>query len=295
MNQKVVKIVGNKGLMGKTFEVTETYFSGGDCTEDRFKYAERVTYTVKSKEVEDGVTTVTTTITGAAIALKDNTYNSYKFTCNDKEINDQEFYDISYFDDCTYSETNPNPLQNFKDRIAENDEQPFSLEIDSDFIFDNTEMTYQSSEGCKGISFGLNLAIIIIVVVVIIVIVLIVMFCCKKSNELPITEKEDVEAAEEAAAEEAAAEEAAVEAAAEPAAEPAKPAEVAPAPAPETAPPAPAPAPEAPAPAPEVAPAPAPEPTPAPAPAPEAAPAPAPEPIPVVVTPAPEEAPKVSI
>ena len=293
MNQKVVKIVGNKGLMGKTFEVTETYFSGGDCTEDRFKYAERVTYTVKSKEVEDGVTTVTTTITGAAIALKDNTYNSYKFTCNDKEINDQEFYDISYFDDCTYSETNPNPLQNFKDRIADNDEQPFSLEIDSDFMFDNTEMSYQSSEGCKGISFGLNLAIIIIVVVVIIVIVLIVMFCCKKSNELPITEKEDVEAAEEAAAEQPA-----VEAAAEPAkpaveaaAEPAKPAEVAPAPAPETAPPAPVPAPEAPAPAP----APAPEPTPAPAPAPEAAPAPAPEPIPVVVTPAPEEAPKVSI
>ena len=180
MNQKVVKIVGNKGLMGKTFEVTETYFSGGDCTEDRFKYAERVTYTVKSKEVEDGVTTVTTTITGAAIALKDNTYNSYKFTCNDKEINDQEFYDISYFDDCTYSETNPNPLQNFKDRIADNDEQPFSLVIESDFTFDGTEMTYLSSEGCKGISFGLNLAIIIIVVVVIIVIVLIVLFCCKK-------------------------------------------------------------------------------------------------------------------
>ena len=293
MNQKVVKIVGNKGLMGKTFEVTETYFSGGDCTEDRFKYAERVTYTVKSKEVEDGVTTVTTTITGAAIALKDNTYNSYKFTC-DKEINDQEFYDISYFDDCTYSDTNPNPLQNFKDRIAENDEQPFSLEIDSDFMFDNTEMSYQSSEGCKGISFGLNLAIIIIVVVVIIVIVLIVMFCCKKSNELPITEKEDVEAAEGEAAEEPAAEQPAAEAAAEPA----KPVEAAPAPAPETAPPAPVPAPEAPAPAPapEVAPAPAPAPAPeAPAPAPEAAPAPAPEPIPVVVTPAPEEAPKVSI
>ena len=279
--------------MGKTFEVTETYFSGGDCTEDRFKYAERVTYTVKSKEVEDGVTTVTTTITGAAIALKDNTYNSYKFTC-DKEINDQEFYDISYFDDCTYSDTNPNPLQNFKDRIAENDEQPFSLEIDSDFMFDNTEMSYQSSEGCKGISFGLNLAIIIIVVVVIIVIVLIVMFCCKKSNELPITEKEDVEAAEGEAAEEPAAEQPAAEAAAEPA----KPVEAAPAPAPETAPPAPVPAPEAPAPAPapEVAPAPAPAPAPeAPAPAPEAAPAPAPEPIPVVVTPAPEEAPKVSI
>lgn len=293
MNQKVVKIVGNKGLMGKTFEVTETYFSGGDCTEDRFKYAERVTYTVKSKEVEDGVTTVTTTITGAAIALKDNTYNSYKFTC-DKEINDQEFYDISYFDDCTYSDTNPNPLQNFKDRIAENDEQPFSLEIDSNFMFDNTEMSYQSSEGCKGISFGLNLAIIIIVVVVIIVIVLIVMFCCKKSNELPITEKEDVEAAEGEAAEEPAAEQPAAEAAAEPA----KPVEAAPAPAPETAPPAPVPAPEAPAPAPapEVAPAPAPAPAPeAPAPAPEAAPAPAPEPIPVVVTPAPEEAPKVSI
>lgn len=292
MNQKVVKIVGNKGLMGKTFEVTETYFSGGECTEDRFKYAERVTYTVNSKEVEDGITTVTTTITGASIALKDNTYNSYKFTCNDKEINDQEFYDISYFDDCTYSEMNPNPLQNFKDRIAENDEQQFSLEIDSDLMFDNTEMTRLSSEGCKGISFGLNLAIIIIVVVVIIVIVLIVMFCCKRSKELPITEKEDVEvAAEQPAAEEVAAEQPAAEQPAAEAAEPAKPAEVAPAPAPEPA-PAPAPAPE-----PAPAPAPAPEPTPAPAPAPEPAPAPAPapEPIPVVVSPAPEEAPKVSI
>ena len=274
MTRTVVKMVGNKGLMGKSMDVMSVTYTGTECDEEKLSFAQKISYDIKSKKVEDGETTVTAVTTGAAVAMVSGTYDKCKFIC-DKDIEDNVYYDISYFDGCTCQGLSYNPLDSLKQQVESKDEKPFTLTIgDKSFAFDSNDMSRLSNDGCKGISFGLNLTLIIVIVVVIIVVVILVVMYAKRGKQMPKQKKADVEQPQPQPEAEPAA--------AEPAA-----AEPAPAPAPEPTP--------APAPAPEPAPAPVPvaiEPEPAPAPAPEPAPAPAPEPAPA---PAPAPAPETKV
>ena len=118
-----------------------------------------------------------------------------------------------------------------------------------------------SSEGCKGVTFTMNIIIIVVVIVVIIIIVLVVLCFMKAVKEIPVEDAPEVSAPVEANKESAAAAEPNPAAAAAPAPESAPAVHV------DIAEPT-APAPAAPAPEPTPAPAPAPEPTPASQPAP---------------------------
>ena len=280
-------MVGNKGLMGKSMDVMSVTYTGTECDEEKLSFAQKISYDIKSKKVKDGDTTLTTIPTGAAVAMVSGTSNKCKFIC-EKEIEDNVYYDISYFDGCTCQGLSYNPLDSLKQLVESKDEMEFILTIgDKSFAFDGNDMSRLSNEGCKGISFGLNLTLIIVIVVVIIVVVILVVMCAKRGKQLPKQKKADVEQPQPEPEAEPAAAEPAAPAEPAPATEPAPAAEPAPAPAPEPTP--------APAPAPEPTPAPVPvaiEPEPAPAPAPEPAPAPAPEPAPA---PAPAPAPETKV
>lgn len=234
--------------MGKSFEHTYYHYSGTDCLESSFRYAERYFYEYKSEEVVDGITSVTLKTTGISIAVVGNSYNGNILTgCT---LTDNEFYNVMDLTNCVSS--GGDVFAYLRQQVEDGSEGYLDFTIGSsasDLKIDGIEIIdRESDDGCTGITFVLNLVILIVVIVVVIVIIIIVVVCMMKpkAKTLPVT------------------------AAPAPAPEPV------PAPAPE---PTPAPAPEptpAPAPAPEPVPVPTPEPAPAPAPAPAPEPAPAP-------------------
>ena len=295
MSRSDIQVIGKRGIMGNEFVVSILYFTGNDCVDSNFSYGIRTTYAIEEVTTQsETVRLVRAYPTASSAAMTSQTYGGTYITCN-FDVEDGVWYDVHQLAQCTNGEY---LWSSEIDSIADKEYGMMEYEFEIDgttFVFDHTEQTRISDEGCSGITFTLNIIIIVIVVVVVIIIVVIVIVCIKRPRkpELPVTKEEaaEPEAAEPEA--EAAEPETTIESTASvpievgaSAPEPAP----APAPAPEPAPaPAPAPAPEpAPAPAPEPAPAPAPEPAPAPAPAPEPAPAPAPEPAPA---PAPEPAP----
>ena len=263
-------MIGNHGLMGKSFEHTYYHYSGTDCLESNFRYAERYFYEYKSEEVVDGITSVTLKTTGISIAVVGNSYNGNILTgCT---LTDNEFYDVMDLTNCVSS--GGDVFAYLRQQVEDGSEGYLDFTIGSsasDLKIDGIEIIdRESDDGCTGITFVLNLVILIVVIVVVIVIIIIVVVCMMKpkAKTLPVTAAPEPEKPVPA--------EAAVSI---PASEPA-PVAAAPAPAPE---PVPAPAPEptpAPAPEPTPAPAPAPAPEPVPVPTPEPAPAPAPEPAP---------------
>lgn len=281
--------------MGTGYEITYTYFGGNDCTDDNFKYAVRTAYTVEKYEPlegEAGYYMITAHPTDLFVAMKDSTYNSHYITCSTFTIEDGVFYNARDLSQCSGGE---GLWDSEIDGCDNPDDGRIEVEMyvgaDS-FVFDGSESTRVSDDGCVGITFTLNIAIIIVVVLVVIIIVIVIVVCAKRpaKKELPKKATKAAPAAESSKPVEVTA----------PAAETSKPAEVpAPvetinvtAPAPE---PAPVPAPE-PAPAPAPVPEPAPAPEPAPVPAPEPAPAPAPEPAPVPEpAPAPAPAPTTDV
>ncbi len=266
--------------MGKSFEHTYYHYSGTDCLESSFRYAERYFYEYKSEEVVDGITSVTLKTTGISIAVVGNSYNGNILTgCT---LTDNEFYDVMDLTNCVSS--GGDVFAYLRQQVEDGSEGYLDFTIGSsasDLKIDGIEIIdRESDDGCTGITFVLNLVILIVVIVVVIVIIIIVVVCMMKpkAKTLPVTAAPEPEKPVPA--------EAAVSI---PASEPA-PVAAAPAPAPE---PVPAPAPEptpAPAPEPTPAPAPAPAPEPVPVPTPEPAPAPAPAP-----APEPAPAPTVSI
>ena len=232
--------------MGKSFEHTYYHYSGTDCLESNFRYAERYFYEYKSEEVVDGITSVTLKTTGISIAVVGNSYNGNILTgCT---LTDNEFYDVMDLTNCVSS--GGDVFAYLRQQVEDGSEGYLDFTIGSsasDLKIDGIEIIdRESDDGCTGITFVLNLVILIVVIVVVIVIIIIVVVCMMKpkAKTLPVT------------------------AAPEPVPAPAP--EPTPAPAPE---PTPAPAP---APAPEPVPVPTPEPAPAPAPAPAPEPAPAP-------------------
>lgn len=232
--------------MGKSFEHTYYHYSGTDCLESSFRYAERYFYEYKSEEVVDGITSVTLKTTGISIAVVGNSYNGNILTgCT---LTDNEFYDVMDLTNCVSS--GGDVFAYLRQQVEDGSEGYLDFTIGSsasDLKIDGIEIIdRESDDGCTGITFVLNLVILIVVIVVVIVIIIIVVVCMMKpkAKTLPVT------------------------AAPEPVPAPAP--EPTPAPAPE---PTPAPAP---APAPEPVPVPTPEPAPAPAPAPAPEPAPAP-------------------
>ncbi|KNB41173.1 hypothetical protein JH06_5806, partial [Blastocystis sp. subtype 4] len=95
------KVIGNHGLMGKSFEHTYYHYSGTDCLESNFRYAERYFYEYKSEEVVDGITSVTLKTTGISIAVVGNSYNGNILTgCT---LTDNEFYDVMDLTNCVSS------------------------------------------------------------------------------------------------------------------------------------------------------------------------------------------------
>lgn len=273
--------------MGESYERTTAYYHGVECESENYLYSEKAIYEVKGDvTIQDGMYLFSRKLVGRQVAMVNSQYQSKVVTCSDITIEDNKFYNV--FDLANCKDNNGDDIfQYMREEVtnAEVEEEiDFVADKQEEFVFEGLTMrNRESSEGCEGITFGLNLAIIIIVVVLIIVIALIVV-CIMKA---PKKELETQEAAPEVQSPvpaeteaEPAQQEVTVEVA--PVAEP----EAAPAPAPAPEPAAePAPAPE---PAPEPAPAPAAEPVPEPAPAAEPAPEPAPAP---AAEPAPEPAP----
>ena len=280
--------------MGEEYENTISYYTGNDCVDDNLKYAVKTVYTIQSCEkTEEGYYSVSAYPTKVYAAMIGSTYDSQFLSCSTFTIEDKVFYDVTELSKCNGGgDLWTSYIESCKD--PENGRIDFIVEVTSDsFVFDSEDLTRMSDDGCTGITFGANLAIIIVVVIVVIIVIIITVVCARRpaKKELPKKSAKATQSAPEPAPEpapEAAEVPAAVEVPAPAPAEVPAPAPVpAPVPAPE---PAPVPAPEpAPVPAPEPAPVPAPEPVPAPAPVPEPAPVPAPEPVPV---PAPVPAPE---
>lgn len=262
----VLKIIGNHGLMGKKFEITYNHYSGTECRDDLFSYAERYVLDYVSETEEDGVIELTTKTTGGSVRLSSSRFNGNIVSCDSNEFEDGVFYDVTSLSGCKSGSVDP--FESMREEVESSGERYISMVItddQNDLQIEGMQVeSRESSEGCKGVTFTMNIIIIVVVIVAIIVIVLVVlcfMKAIKESKEMPVEETPAVPAPVVAKA--AATTTAAPEAAAAPATEATV---VVPAAAVEPTPvAAPAPAPE---PTPAPAPAPAPEPTPAPAPAP---------------------------
>ena len=308
MSRTDIQVVGKRGIMGDEFVISILYFTGNDCVDSSFSYGIKTTYAIEEVTTTETGRHVRAYPTASSAAMTSQTYSGVYISCG-FDVVDGEWYDVHQLAECTHGE---NLWSSEIESIADKEYGMMEYDFDIDgttFVFDGTEQTRISDEGCSGITFALNIVSVVVVVVVVIIIVVIIIVCVRrpKKASLPVakgaTAEPEPEAAEPEAAEPAAAEpegpEATVEVAASsvpivvgaPASEPAP--EPVPVPAPE---PVPVPAPEpVPVPAPEPAPAPAPEPAPAPAPEPAPAPAPEPAPAPTAVDVSPAQPPHVEL
>lgn len=291
-----IQVLGKRGIMGDGFVVSILYFTGNDCVDSSFSYGIKTTYAIEEVTTTETGRHVRAYPTASSAAMTSQTYSGVYINCG-FDVEDGVYYDVHQLAECTNGE---NLWSSEIDSIADKEYGMMEYDFNIDgttFVFDGTEQTRISDEGCSGITFTLNIVIIVIVVVVVIIIVIIIIVCVRrpKKASLPVTKGTAAEPEPEAAepAEPVAPEPQGPEATVEVTAPSAPVVVGAPAPEPEPA-PAPAPAPEpAPAPAPEPAPAPAPEPVPVPEPAP--APAPEPAPAPTVVDISPAQPPKVEL
>ena len=165
--------------MGKSFEHTYYHYSGTDCLESSFRYAERYFYEYKSEEVVDGITSVTLKTTGISIAVVGNSYNGNILTgCT---LTDNEFYDVMDLTNCVSS--GGDVFAYLRQQVEDGSEGYLDFTIGSsasDLKIDGIEIIdRESDDGCTGITFVLNLVILIVVIVVVIVIIIIVVpiFC----------------------------------------------------------------------------------------------------------------------
>ena len=304
MSRTDIQVIGKRGIMGDEFVISILYFTGNDCVDSSFSYGIKTTYAIEEVTTTETGRHVRAYPTASSAAMTSQTYSGVYISCS-FDVVDGEWYDVHQLAQCTNGE---NLWSSEIDSIADKEYGMMEYDFDIDgttFVFDGTEQTRISDEGCSGITFTLNIIIIVVVVVVVIIIVIIIIVCVRrpKKASLPVTKGATAEPEPEAAepAEPVAPEpegpEATVEVAASSvpivvgAAAPAPEPEPVPAPAPE---PVPAPKP-VPAPAPEPAPAPAPEPAPAPAPEPAPAPAPEPAPAPIAVDVSPAQPPHVEL
>ena len=276
-----IKIIGKHGLMGEQYERTDAHYSGTQCEEEKMTYADKAVYDVIGDVVlQDDLYLFSRKLVDKQVLLIDGKYNGHVISCPDYHVEDGKFYSVKNLGGCKDNNGDyafASMISDIENAEVET-EYDFQIEDDTKFYFEGQEMrNYVSDEGCEGLTFGLNLAIVIIVIVVVIIIVVVVVFAMKA----PKKELKTQESAPEVVAPVESAPEVAAPETEKAVAVDVAPVEIAPAPEPEPAPaPAPAPAPVEVAPAPvEVAPAPAPEPAPAPV---EVAPEPAPAPAPSV-------------
>ncbi|KAK8807695.1 hypothetical protein WA171_000646 [Blastocystis sp. BT1] len=171
------KVIGNHGLMGKSFEHTYYHYSGTDCLESSFRYAERYFYEYKSEEVVDGITSVTLKTTGISIAVVGNSYNGNILTgCT---LTDNEFYDVMDLTNCVSS--GGDVFAYLRQQVEDGSEGYLDFTIGSsasDLKIDGIEIIdRESDDGCTEPSqappeeTNINLILIVILIVVILVII----------------------------------------------------------------------------------------------------------------------------
>ena len=141
-------MIGNHGLMGKSFEHTYYHYSGTDCLESNFRYAERYFYEYVSEEIVDGITSLTLKTTGISVAVMGNTYSGNVLTgCT---LTDNEFYDVM---DLTTCMSNGNDAFAYlRQQVEDGAEGYLDFEIgssSSDLKIDGVEIIRrESDDGC---------------------------------------------------------------------------------------------------------------------------------------------------
>ena len=159
--------------MGKSFEHTYYHYSGTDCVESNFRYAERYFYEYVSEETVDGITTVTVKTTGISVSVVSNSYNNK--VLSECTLTDNEFYDVMDLTSC--KNNNEDVFAYMRQQVESGDEAYLDFEIGSssdELTINGIEITSrQSDDGCTGITFTVNILIIVAVIVIILVTIVI--------------------------------------------------------------------------------------------------------------------------
>ena len=175
-------MIGKRGIMGTTFEHTYYHYSGTECLEDKFRYAERYFYKYVSEEIDDGITSVTLKVTGISVAVKDNTYTNGPLTgCT---LTDNEFYDVMDLTSCV--QNGVDAFAYLRQQVENGDEGYLDFEIGSSFsdlkINGIEIINRESDDGCieptEKHDVNVILIVVIVVIIVIIVIIILIIVCC---------------------------------------------------------------------------------------------------------------------
>lgn len=88
-------MIGKRGIMGTSFELSETKFSNGNCDEGNEQQSIKHVYEIQGEpNVEDGVKYYTVRPTEVYVRLYESKFNDKRVNCEETEIDGEKFYDV---------------------------------------------------------------------------------------------------------------------------------------------------------------------------------------------------------
>lgn len=88
-------MIGKRGIMGTSFELSETKFSMGYCDEGNEQQSIKHVYEIQGEPTEqDGVKYYTVRPTEVYVRLYDYKFNEKRVNCEETDIDVEKFYDV---------------------------------------------------------------------------------------------------------------------------------------------------------------------------------------------------------
>lgn len=93
--RKDVKMIGKRGIMGTSFELSETSFRNGNCDEGNELQSIKHVYEIQGEpKEEEGVKIYTVRPSAVYVRLYDNKFNEKVVNCGETELDSEKFYDV---------------------------------------------------------------------------------------------------------------------------------------------------------------------------------------------------------
>lgn len=93
--RKDVKMIGKRGIMGTSFELSETNFRNGNCDEGNELQSIKHVYEIQGEPKEDnGVKYYTARPSAVYVMLYDNKFNEKVVSCGETQLESEKFYDV---------------------------------------------------------------------------------------------------------------------------------------------------------------------------------------------------------